>query len=152
MLGAVSSVSGTSVSCISVRCGRVRTAMGRAVLAVAMLLSQCVAAAVPGASDDLPAWFEAFKASASDEQLYRFLYAMPKGGDLHNHLSGSIRSEWFFDLALAQESRGYRYYTRVAINNCRPYGGNAFVDSPYLLMFVNIQESRYRTVGCLRAG
>lgn len=148
MLGMVCSVSGTSVSDVSVsrtsvRCGRFPVATGRAVLAVAMLLSQCLAAAVPVASEDMPAWFEAFKASASDDQLYRFLYAMPKGGDLHNHLSGSIRSEWFFDLALAQESRGYRYYTRVAINNCRPYGGNAFVDSPYLLMFVNIQESRY---------
>ena len=98
---------------------------------------------VPAASTDMNAWFEQFRERASDEELYRFLYAMPKGGDLHNHLSGSIRSEWFYDLALAQADNGYRYYTRVAINNCRPYGGNAFTDSPYLLLFVNIQESRY---------
>jgi adenosine deaminase CECR1 len=103
-------------------------------------------AALPAASADTATWFEAFKASATDEELYRFLYAMPKGGDLHNHLSGSIRSEWFYDLALAQAERGYRFYTRVRINNCRPYGTNAFGPSPYLLMFVNIQESRFKTL------
>lgn len=103
-------------------------------------------AAVPPAHDDPAAWFENFKAEASDEELYRLLYAMPKGGDLHNHLSGSIISEWFYELALEQAKRGYRYYTRVAINNCRPYGGNAFVESPYLLMFVNVQESTYQSL------
>jgi adenosine deaminase CECR1 len=100
-------------------------------------------ASVPGASDDPAAWFERFKATATDEEMYRFLYAMPKGGDLHNHLSGSIRSEWFYDLALAQRERGYRFHTRVRINNCRPYGSDAFGTTPYLLLFVTIQQSRY---------
>ncbi|MFK7829495.1 MAG: adenosine deaminase [Congregibacter sp.] len=111
-----------------------------------MLASLCtpVRAALPEASDDMHAWFESFKSQASDEELYRFLYAMPKGGDLHNHLSGSILSEWLYDLALAQRDRGYYYYTRIQINNCRPYGGNAFGETPYLLLFVNIQESRYQ--------
>ncbi|WP_439106071.1 adenosine deaminase family protein [Congregibacter sp.] len=99
---------------------------------------------LPAPSDDVAAWFETFKREASDEELYRFLYAMPKGGDLHNHLSGSIRSEWFYDLALAQSDRGYRYYTRVKINNCRSFGENAFVENPYLMLFVNVQESNYQ--------
>lgn len=107
---------------------------------------------VPPASSDMQRWFEGFKESASDEELYRFLYAMPKGGDLHNHLSGSILSEWFYDLALAQAERGYRYYTRVRIDNCRPYGENAFSQSPYLLLFVNIQESRYRDLSACEQG
>jgi adenosine deaminase CECR1 len=117
----------------------------RSLLALTALLgaAQPLQAALPPATGDIAGWFEAFKRDASDEELYRFLYAMPKGGDLHNHLSGSILSEWFYDLAMAQAERGYRYYTRVKINNCRPYGGNAFTESPYLLMFVNIQESRY---------
>ena len=104
-------------------------------------------ASVPAASGDPALWFERFKGSATDEELYRFLYAMPKGGDLHNHLSGSIRSEWFYDLALAQRERGYRFYTRVRINNCRPYGSDAFGTAPYLLMFVTIQQSRYDALG-----
>jgi adenosine deaminase CECR1 len=103
-------------------------------------------AAVPPVEGGVGQWFERFKAEATDEELYRFLYAMPKGGDLHNHLSGSILVDWFYDLALAQGERGYHYYTRIAINNCRPYGDNAFSQSPYLLLFVNIQESRYRSL------
>lgn len=103
-------------------------------------------AAVPPPADDMETWFEAFKATATDEELYRFLYAMPKGGDLHNHLSGSIIAEWFFELALDQARRGYRYYTRVRIDNCRPYGGNAFDDAPYLLMFVTIQRSSWEAL------
>ena len=31
--------------------------------------------------------------------LREFLYAMPKGGDLHNHLSGAVYAETFLDLA-----------------------------------------------------
>lgn len=100
-------------------------------------------AEVPAPSADASTWFEEFKKTATDEELYRFLYALPKGGDLHNHLSGSILSEWFYDLAIAQSARGYRYYTRVRIDNCRPYGENGFGESPYLLLFVNVQESRW---------
>jgi adenosine deaminase CECR1 len=115
-----------------------------AVAALSLQLGTLVQAALPPATADTAAWFERFKETATDEELYRFLYAMPKGGDLHNHLSGSIRPEWFLDLALAQAQRGYRYYTRVRIDNCRAYGGNAFGMDPYLLLFTNIQESRYR--------
>ena len=35
-------------------------------------------------------WFEALKDNASPAELHRFLYAMPKGGDLHHHLTGAI--------------------------------------------------------------
>ncbi len=44
-------------------------------------------------------WFEEVKKTATPEQLYTFLYAMPKGGDLHNHLTGAARSEWMWDAA-----------------------------------------------------
>jgi len=88
-------------------------------------------------------WFETFKKEASDAELYQFLYAMPKGGDLHNHLSGAAFPEWWLELALAQEARGYIYYTKVKLNNCREYGSNAFGNDPYLLYFRNIQASTY---------
>jgi len=39
-----------------------------------------------GASAD---WFDDLKAGGNAEDLYRTLYYMPKGGDLHNHLSGA---------------------------------------------------------------
>ena len=88
-------------------------------------------------------WFEKFKSEATPEQLYRFLYAMPKGGDLHNHLSGGVRSEWMWDAAIAQTEHGYTYYTKVRINNCAGYGTDEYGLDPYLLLFVNLQASNY---------
>ena len=88
-------------------------------------------------------WFDDLKAPGNAEDLYRTLYYMPKGGDLHNHLSGSAFSEWWYDAALAEKERGYEYYTKVRIENCRDYGGNEFGFMPYYMMFRNIQASQY---------
>lgn len=88
-------------------------------------------------------WFEEVKATATPEQLYTFLYALPKGGDLHNHLAGAILSEWMWDAALAQEAKGYIYYAKVRIQNCVEYGANEFGRNPYLLLFKNVQASTY---------
>ena len=88
-------------------------------------------------------WFEDIKQSGDDQLLYRVLHHMPKGGDLHNHLSGSNYSEWMFDLALDQRERGYVYYTKVRIENCVPYGGNQYGRDPYYLMFRNIDTVEY---------
>lgn len=88
-------------------------------------------------------WFEKFKATATDKELYTFLYAMPKGGDLHNHLFGAVLDDWWFDLVLSQEKYGYVYYTKVKINNCAGYDHNEFTRRPYYLMFANILEKTY---------
>ncbi|MEL6199859.1 MAG: adenosine deaminase, partial [Pseudomonadota bacterium] len=66
-------------------------------------------------------WFEALKDSGDDEALYRVLHAMPKGGDLHNHNTGSIFVEDLYEIAVAQEANGYTYYTKVQINICRSF-------------------------------
>ncbi|WP_193163724.1 adenosine deaminase family protein [Microbulbifer hainanensis] len=101
----------------------------------------CLSGQSATASD---AWFETFKSSAGDADLYRFLYALPKGGDLHNHLTGSNFSEWWYDLATDQRlNGGYQYYTRVRINNCSGYGRDNFGPAPYLLYFRNLQGSSY---------
>ena len=105
----------------------------RTVFALCLLTSQA-------ASAD---WFDELKAQGNAERLYRTLYYMPKGGDLHNHLSGSAFSEWWYDAALAAKERGYEYYTKVRIENCREYGGNEFTFTPYYLMFRNIQASQF---------
>ena len=96
-------------------------------------------------------WFEKLKAEATPEQLYRFLYALPKGGDLHNHLSGAGLSEWWWTTALAQEARGYTYYTKVRINNCVPYGStDEFGPTPYFLLFHTVQASNYDKLDACR--
>ncbi len=92
-------------------------------------------------------WFDDLKANGNSEDLYRVLYYMPKGGDLHNHLSGAAFSEWWYDAALAEKQRGYEYYTKVRIENCRDYGDNEFGFTPYYLMFRNIQASQYEQLG-----
>lgn len=91
-------------------------------------------------------WFADLKANGSDEDLYRVLYYMPKGGDLHNHLSGSNFSEWWYDLALEQKERGYEYYTRVRIENCVTYGDAGFGALNHALMFRNISTGEYASL------
>jgi len=88
-------------------------------------------------------WFDDIKASGDATDLYRVLYYMPKGGDLHDHLSGGVFSEDFYELSLQQAQRGYVYYTKVRIENCRAYGGNEFGFEPYYLMFRNIMAVEY---------
>ena len=85
-------------------------------------------------------WFEALKDSGDDEALYRVLHAMPKGGDLHNHNTGSIFVEDLYDIAVAQEANGYTYYTKTRIDNCRSF---ETVTDAYLLMFRNISHIEY---------
>ena len=89
-------------------------------------------------------WFEELKTNGSKEDLYRVLHAMPKGGDLHNHLSGSNFSEWWYELALAEKARGYHYYTKVRIENCIEYGSSdEYGGLSYYLMFRNITDRQY---------
>ncbi len=101
---------------------------------VSGLLLSCVAALPAGAD-----WFEDFKDSATDDELLRFLTAMPKGGDLHNHITGAVHSEWFWQLALDAEKDGYKYYTKTKINNCK-FASNEYGGDAYLLLFKTIPE------------
>lgn len=92
-------------------------------------------------------WFEEFKANASDEALYRLLYAMPKGGDLHNHLSGSNHSQWWQELASdPAKNGGYQYYVKTSLKHCDGYGLDQFGRSSSLLLFVTIQASTYKAL------
>jgi adenosine deaminase CECR1 len=111
-----------------------------------LLVALCtLAASVLGASRGHAAerWFEDLKQGATPVQLYRFLYAMPKGADLHNHLTGAVRAEWFWDAAMAAADRGYFYYTRVRVQNCAPYGNDEFGPDRELLLFKNLQAHAY---------
>ncbi|WP_293758098.1 adenosine deaminase [uncultured Paraglaciecola sp.] len=117
-------------------------------VSILRLLTSCLlivssAAMCKPASD----WFSNFKNDATPEQLYHFLYMLPKGGDLHNHLGGSNFSEWWYELATQPERNGgYRYYTRTVINLCNGYGTNEFNSAPQSLMFRTIQHSNYNTL------
>jgi adenosine deaminase CECR1 len=117
--------------------------------ALGWVLAACCGMSLANDAKAAEPWFEAVKAKATPQQMYRFLYALPKGGDLHNHLTGAVRSEWFWDAAMEEEKRGYVYYTRVRIQNCAPYGHDEFGPAKSLLLFKNIQRSSFDKLdGC----
>ena len=98
-------------------------------------------------SNNLDHWFTEFKETATPQQLYNFLYLLPKGGDLHHHLGGSNFSEWWYELATQPEQNGgYHYYTRTVIKHCKGYGTNEFGSAPQSLLFRNIQHSHYNAL------
>eukprot|EP00965_Chrysotila_dentata_P196059 6177362-Pleurochrysis_carterae.AAC.4 len=67
-----------------------------------LLFSSVPAVPQPSEPDD-GVWWDDFKASASDEQLYEAIFRLPKGGDTHAHLSGSIYADEIIDLVKRAE-------------------------------------------------
>jgi len=67
---------------------------------VALLVSPSIASADAESEAAASALFDEMSDNAA--QLRMFLQAMPKGGDLHNHLGGSIYAEDFLEAALEQ--------------------------------------------------
>ncbi len=66
------------------------------------------------AAGDFSGRFEEIKLTAQPAELYTFLYALPKGGDLHNHLGGAVLPEWWHAIATdPARNGGDTYYTRV---------------------------------------
>lgn len=73
----------------------------------------------PVAASDFAARFDSFKTNASKADLYRFLYAMPKAGDLHHHAGGSWRMEDLFTVATdPKRNGGNRFFTRLKAGGC----------------------------------
>ena len=71
--------------------------MFRPVLLSVLLTSSVFAQAAPSAQARIERRFAELR--KSPPELYAFLYKMPKGGDLHNHLSGAIYAESFLKAA-----------------------------------------------------
>jgi len=109
----------------------------RRVFAFCVLITFC-----SSLSAKSPHWFEQVKATATDQELLQLLTALPKGGDLHNHITGAVHSEWFWDLALAAPAHGYEYFVKVRINNCK-FDSNEHGPGAYLLLFRNINKFQY---------
>lgn len=61
--------------------------------------------------------FESIKREASPEQLYRFLYVMPKGGDIHHHLGGGfLPYMWYAVGTDKKRNGGQHFYTRYRVS------------------------------------
>ena len=100
-----------------------------------LLISAWIAAAAHAA--DFSSRFEEIKRTAQPAELYTFLYALPKGGDLHNHLGGAGRPEWWYECATTPAlNGGDTFYTRVK------FGAKAETGTP-LVLFRTIRQYAY---------
>ena len=82
--------------------------------------------------------FDVIKKTAKPAELYTLLYALPKGGDLHNHLGGAVRPEWWYELATNPALNGGDiFYTRVKFSRTPDTGEE-------LTLFRNIRGYTYR--------
>lgn len=85
--------------------------------------------------------FEEIKKTASKDQLYAFLWALPKGGDLHNHLVQSYLAEQWYQAAIdPKRTHGNRYYTQVRFTGC-PGNDGQFIS------FRTVQRSTWEALG-----
>jgi adenosine deaminase CECR1 len=66
-------------------------------------------------SQDFGGRFEEIRKAATPREMYSFFYDMPKGGDIHHHMSLSFRAEEWI-AAAAASPRGYA--TRVKLSSC----------------------------------
>ncbi len=63
--------------------------------------------------------FETIRNSASPSELYAFLFALPKGGDLHHHNGLSIyASVWYATATAAKTLQRNVFYTMTQLGNC----------------------------------
>jgi len=98
-----------------------RSAAGLTVATLALLASNLavLADAPRRAAAPFEARFAAFRGSATKADLYKLAWALPKGGDLHNHHEYSVpMATW---LKLASDPRllhGNRYFARTHLGDC----------------------------------
>jgi adenosine deaminase CECR1 len=89
------------------------------------------------AASDASQHFETIKDSATAQQLYTLLYALPKGGDIHNHFGLSVAPELWWDAATdPKHNRGNAFYTRVKFADCPG-------DTEPLIRYRTIQRSTW---------
>jgi adenosine deaminase CECR1 len=104
------------------------------------ILSICLvvhASVVFGAVEISPeARFDAVKQMATSQELYSFLWQMPKGCDLHNHLQGGggIATDWISVATNPSIVGTKKFYTRLSMK-----AG----DAPLLIQYRTLQESNY---------
>ncbi len=82
--------------------------------------------------------FELIKKAASQNELYRLLFELPKGGDLHLHINLSIPAEsWLAGATDPLVTKGNRFYTRMRISSCAG-------DKPPFILYHTIQQATFR--------
>lgn len=87
--------------------------------------------------------FERIKQVATREQLYRFLYAMPKGGDLHQHFNlSNLADSWLLLATNGKVTQNNVFHTRARPRDC-PNTPSSLATVP---RFSTIQQSVFNTL------
>ena len=74
---------------------------------------------VVSSAADFSARFDQIKASAPPEELYAFLFALPKGADLHHHNGLAIyASVWYAAATSPKALARNQFYTLTELHNC----------------------------------
>jgi len=91
--------------------------------------------------------FEQIKREATPEQLYRFLYAMPKGGDIHHHLGGGFLPYMWLAIATdTSRNGGQRFYTRYRVSNL---GRHPLLNAPgvsHVFQWRTLNEKNFKSL------
>ncbi len=82
-----------------------------------LIVAAALACPAPGA--DFGARFDEIKRSASPAELYAFLFALPKGGDLHHHNGLSAYGATWYAAATSPKTLARNsFYTMTKLGNC----------------------------------
>ena len=91
--------------------------------------------------------FEDLKRNATKEELYHFLYALPKGGDIHHHFGGGMLPEMWFDVATDKSRNGdQEFYTRHRVSGYFKTDVNKHRDSRNRMFWTTISESIFKSL------
>ncbi|MCH6258904.1 hypothetical protein MLD52_20270 [Puniceicoccaceae bacterium K14] len=96
---------------------------------------------------DMESVFSEIKRTASKEEMYQFLYAMPKGGDIHHHLGGGVLPIMWYNIATDRSRNGdQKFYTRVKVSGYSTIQSNYHRDSRNLMFWTTIDEGTYNSL------
>lgn len=96
---------------------------------------------------DISSLFETIKREASPEQLYKFLYLMPKGGDIHHHLGGGfLPSMWYGIATDPKRNGGQRFFTRYRITTMKMHPLLNDPGESYIFQWQTLNEKTYNSL------
>lgn len=107
-------------------------------LPVALLCALVSLPAQHSSAQDFASRFASIRDSATRQELYSLLHALPKGGDIHHHGGLSFLAEPSLDIATRLTRHGYRYYTRTRFTPCSDN------ENGPILLYLNLSQAAYR--------
>ncbi len=97
-----------------------------------------------GSAKDFAALYDTIKREATDAELYRFLYAMPKAGDIHHHLGGGfLARRWYAVATDKRRNGGQIFYTRYRISPGADGAPPQWRNSPHVYFWLTLNQAEH---------